>query len=108
MTSSLGREGRLGRRVELISGAYERSIRRGIVRCASASTGRWVSTGGDRSGVLQLSGITLGARHVHRDRLKSGALAFSSGGGYLQRRAEAGLIEVGEETSLSAAIRLLC
>ena len=108
MTSSLGREGRLGRRVELISGAYERSLRRGIVRCASASIARWVCTGGERSGVLQLSGITFGAGRVHKDRWESGARAFSNEGKDLQRRAEAGLMEVGEQTSLSAAIRLLC
>ena len=78
------------------------------MRCASWSTGRWGRTGGERSGVLQLSGITLGARRVHRGQWESGALAFSSGGNDLQRGAEAGLMEVGEETSLSAAIRLLC
>ena len=79
-----------------------------MVRCASASTGRGVRTGGERSGVLQLSGITLGARQVHKDRWESSALAFNSEGKDLQRRAEAGLMEVGEETSPSAAIHLLC
>ena len=78
------------------------------MRCASASTGRWVRTGGERSGVLQLSGMTLGSRHVHRARWESGALALSRVGKDLQRRAEAGLIEVGEEISRRAAIRLLC
>ena len=78
------------------------------MRCASESTGRWVCTGGERSGVLQLSGITLGARRVHKDRWESGALAFSSEGEVLQRRAEAGLMGVGEEMSLSAAIHILC
>ena len=58
MISLLGREGRSGRRVELMSGAKERSLRRGTVRCARASTGRWVRTGGERSGVFQLSGMT--------------------------------------------------
>ena len=77
------------------------------MRCASASTGRWVRTGGERSGVFQLSGITLGARRVHRARWESGALALSSVGKDLQRRAEAGLIEVGEETSPRAATCLL-
>ena len=79
-----------------------------MVSCASASTGRWVRTGGEQSGVLQLSGITLGARRVHKDRWESGAMAFNSEGKDLQRRTEAGLMEVGEETSLSAAFRLLC
>ena len=77
------------------------------MRCASVSTGRWVCTGGERSGVLQLSGITLGARRGHRAQCESGALALSSAGKDLQRRAEAGLMEVGEEMSLRAAIRLL-
>ena len=77
------------------------------MRCASASTGRWVRTGGERSGVFQLSGITLGARRVYRARWESGALALSSGGKDLQRGAEAVLIEVGEETSLREAIWLL-
>ena len=108
MTSLLGRDGRLGRRVELISGALERSLGSGIVRCASESTGRWVRTGGECSGVFQLSGITLGARRVHKNRWESGALSFSSEGKDLQRRAEAGLMGVGEEMSLSAAIGLLC
>ena len=62
---------------------------------------------GERSGVLQLSGITLGARRVHRARWESGAMALSSARKELQRRAEAVLMEVGEETSLRAAIRLL-
>ena len=79
-----------------------------MVSCASASTGRWVRTGGERSGVFQLRGITLGARRVPRDRWESGALAFNSQRKDLQRRAEAGLMEVGEETSLSAAIGLVC
>ena len=65
-------------------------------------------TGGEGSGVFQLSGITFGARRVHRGRWESGALAFSSEGKVLQRRAEAGLMEIGEKTSLSTAIRLLC
>ena len=64
-------------------------------------------TGGKRSGVVQLSGITLGARRVYRARWESGPLALRSVGKDLQRRAEAGLIEVGEETSVRAAIRLL-
>ena len=59
---------RLGRRVDLISGALERPSRRGRVGCASASTGRWVRTGGERSGVFQFSGMTLGSRRVHRAR----------------------------------------
>ena len=50
--SSLGSAGRSGRRVELISGAKERPSRRGRVRCASASTRRWVRTGGERSRVF--------------------------------------------------------
>ena len=78
------------------------------MRCASASTGRWVRTGGERSGVFQLSGMTLGSRRVHRARWESGALALSRVGIDLQRRAEARLIEVREEMSLRAAIRLLC
>ena len=65
-------------------------------------------TGGEWSGVFQLRGITLDARHVHRARWESSALALSSVGKGLQRRAEAGLMDVGEETSLRAAIRLLC
>ena len=108
MISSLGRAARSGKRVELISGAKERPSRRGSVRCASASTGRWVCTGGEGSRVFQLRGMTLGTRHVHRARLESGALVFSSVGKDLQRRAEAGLIDVWEEMSLRAAIRLLC
>ena len=50
----------------------------------------------------------LGARRGHRARWESGALVLSSGGSDLNRRAEAGLIDLGEEMSLSAAIRLLC
>ena len=65
-------------------------------------------TGGEGSGVFQLSGITLRARHVHRARWELGALAVSSVGKDLQRQAEAGLMDVGEEMSLRAAIRLLC
>ena len=65
-------------------------------------------TAGEGSGVLQLSGMTLGARRVHRARWESGALVLSSVGKDLQRHAEAGLIDVGEEMSLGAAIRLLC
>ena len=107
MISSLGREGRLGRRVELTRGAKERSLRRGTVRCAIASTGRWVCTGGEGSGVFQLSGMTLGARRVHRARWESGALAFRSARKDLQRRAEAGLMDVGQEMSLRVAIHLL-
>ena len=108
MSLSLGRQGRLGRRVELISRSSERSLRRGIVRCASASSGRWVRTEGERSGVIQLSGIALGARRLHRGRWESGARSFSSEGIDLQRRAEAGLMEVGQERSLSPAIGLWC
>ena len=78
------------------------------MRCASASTGRWVRTGGERSGVFQLSGMTLGSRRVHRARWESGALALSRVGKDLQRRAEAGLIDVGKEMSLRTVIRLLC
>ena len=78
-----------------------------MVRCASASTGRWVRIGGEWSGVFQLSGMTLGSRRVHRAWWESGALALSKVGKDLQRRAEAGLIDVGEEMSLRAAIRLL-
>ena len=78
------------------------------MRCARASTGRWVRTGGGQSGVLQLSGIRLGARRGHKDRWESGALAFSSEGKDLQRRAEVVLMEVGVETSLTGAICLLC
>ena len=76
-----------------------------MVRCASASTGRWVRTGGERSGVFQLSGMTLGYRRVHRARCESGVLALTRVGKDLQRQAEAGLIDVGEEMSLRAAIR---
>ena len=80
------------------------------MRCASASTGRWVRTGGERSGVFhwQLSGMTLGSRRVHRARWESGALVLSRVGKDLQRRAEVGLIDVGKEISLRAAIRLWC
>ena len=49
----------------------------------------------------------LEARHVHRARWESGALVLSSAGEDLQRRAEAELIDVGEELSLRATIRLL-
>ena len=59
-------------------------------------------------GVFQLSGMTLGARRVHRARWKSGALVLSSAGKDLQRWAEAGYIDIGKEMSLRAAIRLLC
>ena len=72
------------------------------------STERWVCTGRKGSKVFQLSGIMLGARRVHRARWESGALALSSTGKELQRGAEAGWMEVGEKTSLRAAIRLLC
>ena len=65
-------------------------------------------TGGERSGVFQLSGMTLGSRRVYRARGESGALALSRVGKDLQRRAEAGFIDVREEISLRAAIRLLC
>ena len=68
MISSLDSDGRSGRRVELVSGAKERPSRRGTVRCACASTGRWVRTGGERSGVFQLSGMTLESRRVLRAR----------------------------------------
>ena len=108
MISSLGSVGRSGRRLELIKGAKERLSRSGRVRCASASTGRWVRTGEERSGVFKLSGITLGARWVHRAGWESGALALSRAGKDLLRRAKAGLMDVGEELSLRAAIRLLC
>ena len=108
MISSLGTAGRSGRSVELIIGARERPSRRGRVRCASVSTGRWVHTGGERSAVFQLSGMTLGARRVHRARCESGALALGRAGKDRLRRAEAGLIAVGEEISLRVAIRLLC
>ena len=64
-------------------------------------------TGGEGRGVFQLSGMTLGARRIHRARFKSGTLAFSREGKDLQRRAEAGLIVVGGEMSLRAGIRLL-
>ena len=77
------------------------------MRCASACTGRWVRTRGDGGRVFQLSGIMLGARRVHRARWESGALAPSSAGKVLQRRVEPGLMEVGEEPSLRAAIHLL-
>ena len=45
---------------------------------------------------------------MHRAEWESGALVLSSVGKDLQRRAEAGLIDVSEEMSLRAAIRLLC
>ena len=45
---------------------------------------------------------------MHRDRWEWGSLAFSSEGKDLQSRAKAGLIDVGEEISVRAAIRLLC
>ena len=108
MISSLCSDGRSGRRVEMISGAKERPSRRGRVRCASASTVEWVRTVGEGSGVFQLSGMTLGASHVHRARWESGVPALSSGGKDLQRRAEAGLMDLEEEMSLRAAICLLC
>ena len=50
----------------------------------------------------------LGARRVHRAQCESGALVLSSAGTDLQRRAVAGLIDVGEEMSRRAAIHLLC
>ena len=65
-------------------------------------------TGGERSGAFQFGHITLGARRVHRTGWKSGAQALSSVGKDRQRRAEAGLMEVGEDMSLRAAIRPLC
>ena len=91
-----------------MSGAKERPSRRGRVRCASASTGRWVRTGGERRGVFQLSGMRLGAKRVHRARLESGALALSGAGKDLRRRAEAGSLDVGEEMSLSPTIHPFC
>ena len=45
---------------------------------------------------------------MHRVQWESGALALSNVGKDLQRRAEAGLMGVGEEMSLRAAILLLC
>ena len=108
MISSLGSEGRLARKQELISRANERSLRRGRVSCASASTGRCVRTGGERSGVLQLSGITFGASHVHRAPWESGALALGKVGKDLPRQVEAGLMNGGEKMSLRPVICHLC
>ena len=105
--SLLGREGRSERRVELMSRAKEWSSRRGTVRCARASTGRWVYTRGEGSEVFKLSGIMLWAGCMHRARWESGALALSRDGKDLQRRAETGLMDVGEEMTPRAAMRLL-
>ena len=87
-------------------GAKEGSLGRGTVRCARASSVRWVRTRGEGSGVFQLSGMTW-ARRVHRAGWESGGLALSREGTDLHRCAEAGLMVVGEEMSLRAAIRLL-
>ena len=76
--------------------------------CASASTGGWVRTAGEPSGVFQLSGMTLGSRRAHRARWESGPLALSRVAKDLQGGAEVGLIDVGEEMSLRAAIWILC
>ena len=64
-------------------------------------------TGGEGSGFFQLSDIMLGARRIQRARWESGALALSSVGKDLQRRAKAGLMVIGEALSLRAVIRLL-
>ena len=48
--------------------------------------------------------MTLGATWLHKARWESGAIVLSSVGKDLERRAEAGLIDVGEEMSLRAAI----
>ena len=45
---------------------------------------------------------------MHRSRWESGAQVLSSVGKDLQRRAEAGLIDVREEMSERTAICLLC
>ena len=63
---------------------------------------------GKGNGVFQLRGMTLGGRRVHRAQWELDALVLSSAGKALQRRAEKGLIDVGDEMSLRAAIRLLC
>ena len=82
--------------------------RRGSVRSASPSSGGWVRTGEEESGVFRLGGMALGGMREHRVRWKSITLVLSSAGKDLQRRPEAGLIHVREKMSLRAAIRLLC
>ena len=61
-----GGEGWSEGRVDLMSGAKDRALRRGMVRCASASSWRLVRTGVEGRGVFQLSDMILGTRHVHR------------------------------------------
>ena len=66
MVELSGRGGRTGRRSELIIGAKVRHSRRGSVRWARESTGRWDLTGGEGRGVFQLSGMTFGGKRVQR------------------------------------------
>jgi hypothetical protein len=45
-----------GTRCALIMGILDRPLVKGIVLCATASTGRWFLMGGDERGVFQLRG----------------------------------------------------
>jgi len=56
-----------------------------------AFTERWVLVGGEGGGVFQLSGITLGAKLVLRERSESGARNLRRQGKDLHRLADAGL-----------------
>ena len=76
MVASSGTGGRSGRRSELIIGAKVRLSRRGRVRWARESTGRWDLTGRKGRGVLQLRGITFGGKQVNRDLQESKARAL--------------------------------
>ena len=87
-----GRGGRSGWSEEFIRGANQKYPRRGRVRWAMASTGRWVLVGGEGCGVFELSGMTLGSKRVQRERWESGARNLRREGKDLHRRADAGLM----------------
>ena len=63
---------------------------------------------GERGAELSVEWHHFGCQVCAQGPTGVGRRAFSSAGKDLQRQAEAGLIEVGEETSLRAAIGLLC
>jgi len=89
MTLSGGRGGRFRRSEEFIRGANKRPPRRGRVRWAMASTGRWVLVGGDGRSLFWLSGITLGSSRAQRERWESGARNLRRDGKDLHRWADA-------------------
>src|SRR5207302_2957035 len=87
--------------------AKDKPSRSGRVRCAKASSGRCVRTGGRGGEVRQFRVMTLGGSLVQRERLESGARKRCMEGKERQSLAAAGLMLGAAHTIRRAAILLL-